>query len=282
MADLDRAEAIRGWRRDYGTSLRDSAAVLTLAAETRTESIDLRALATRIAAAEQVKPATSTQENSWMLLAAAALIKDSAKANVTIDGVTVAAPLFQRFTDERIAATPVTVGNPGTESINAVVAATGIPVTPEPAGGNGFRLAREVYTPEGDLTDLRTVAQNDRFVVVLRVTAENQQGGHILVVDPIPAGFEIENPDISASGDTALFAWLKTDTPSHTEARTDRFVAAFDRGDRDPLDYSVAYTMRAVSPGTFAAPAATVEDMYRPELYARAAAATVEVVGPTR
>ena len=40
--------------------------------------------------------------------------------------------------------------------------------------------------------------------------------------------------------------------------------------------------MRAVSPGIFAQPAATVEDMYRPDLNARTATGTVEVVGPTR
>ena len=50
----------------------------------------------------------------------------------------------------------------------------------------------------------------------------------------------------------------------------------------DPLQFSVAYSMRAVSPGTFAQPAATVEDMYRPYFNARTATGTVEVVGPTR
>jgi uncharacterized protein YfaS (alpha-2-macroglobulin family) len=40
--------------------------------------------------------------------------------------------------------------------------------------------------------------------------------------------------------------------------------------------------MRAVSPGTFAQPAATVEDMYRPGLEARTASGRVEIVGPTR
>ena len=280
---LDRAEAAnRGWRRDYGTSLRDNAAVLTLAAETRTEGVDLKAIATRIAVSEEAKPYTSTQENAWMLLAAAALIRDSADTTFAVDGATVAGPLFRRFTDERVAAGPVVVENLGGESLSAVVAATGIPAAPEPAGGNGFRIARTVYSPEGNLADLSTVAQNDRFVVVLTVTAENVDGGHMLVVDPIPAGFEIENPDISASGDTSGFAWLATDMATHTEARTDRFVTAFDRRDGDPLEYSIAYTVRAVSPGVFAAPGATVEDMYRPERNARTAAGTVEVVGPTR
>ncbi len=282
LADLDRTQtAATAYRSDYGSWLRDNAAVLTLAAETRTDGVDVRALATRIATAAEMRQ-TTTQENAWLLLAAAALIEDSSSASFTIDGATVAAPLFRRFTDERLA-TPVTVANLGSEPLNAVVAASGVPLTPEPSGGNGFRLTRDVYTPEGKPVDLATVAQNDRFVVVLTVTAENADGGHIMVADPIPAGFEIENPDISSSGDTSAFPWLKIDTLADlTEARTDRFVAALDRRTGDPLEYRVAYTMRAVSPGTFAAPAATVEDMYRPDRAARTATGTVEVVGPTR
>ena len=40
---------------------------------------------------------------------------------------------------------------------------------------------------------------------------------------------------------------------------------------------SVAYIVRAVTPGTFVHPAATVEDMYRPDRYARSAAGKLTV-----
>ena len=282
MADLDRDEAKKGWRNDYGTSLRDGAAVLTLAAETEVGSVDLRSLALRIAAMERNKHYTSTQEDSWMLLAAAALIKDSAKTEFSIDGETIAAPLFRRYLGEALAAKPVAITNLGGEPLEAVVAATGVPLVPDPAGGNGYKIERTVYTPDGDPADITTVGQNDRFVVALTVTAEHDAGGRLLVVDPIPAGFEIENPDISASGSTASLDWLEVDKVDHTEARTDRFVAAIDRQDGGPTSYTVAYSVRAVSPGTFVYPAATVEDMYRPEFNARTAAGKVEVVGPTR
>jgi alpha-2-macroglobulin len=282
MSDLSVAEAKPFWRRDYGTELRDSAAVLTLAAETQAEAVDLKSLATKIALKAQQNRWASTQENAWMLMAAAALIKDSAKTNFSIDGEQISAPLFRRFIGDKVAAAPIEIKNLGAESLDAVVSVSGIPTTPEPAGGNGFKIERTYYTPDGEVADAATVKQNDRLVVVLTVTSDHKYGGHIMVVDPIPAGFEIENPDISVGGDTTSYDWLSTDTATHTEARTDRFIAALDRGDSDSLEFSVAYTMRAVSPGTFAQPAATVEDMYRPELNARTAAGTVEVVGPTR
>ncbi len=55
-----------------------------------------------------------------------------------------------------------------------------------------------------------------------------EAGGRVLLVDHLPAGFEIENPRIVDSGDIKSLAWLKTTAqPEHTEFRDDRFVAAF-------------------------------------------------------
>ena len=54
------------------------------------------------------------------------------------------------------------------------------------------------------------------------------------------------------------------------------------RDEGDSLQYSSPISMRAVSPGVFTQPAATVEDMYRPGQQARTEAGTVEIVGPTK
>ena len=77
--------------------------------------------------------------------------------------------------------------------------------------------------------------------------------------------------------------------PEHTEFRDDRFVAAFNffgsrRGPAQRLEAgsskpsaTVAYLVRAVTPGSFVHPAATVEDMYRPDRFARTASGRLEV-----
>ena len=64
---------------------------------------------------------------------------------------------------------------------------------------------------------------------------------------------------------------------AHTEFRSDRFVAAFDRTANDNREITFAYVVRAVTPGTFDHPAATVEDMYRPQLSARTATGRMQV-----
>ena len=168
-----------------------------------------------------------------MMLAAAALIKDAAHTKFAVDGSAVAGPLFKRFGGDRVGATPVVIENLGPDTLDAVVASTGVPIAPEPAGGDGFKIERHYYSVDGEEIDIKTVAQNDRVVVVDTVTAETARTGRILVVDRIPAGYEIENPDVSKSGDVEAFDWLSdvVRNAAHTEARTDRFVAALNRDD---------------------------------------------------
>jgi uncharacterized protein YfaS (alpha-2-macroglobulin family) len=124
------------------------------------------------------------------------------------------------------------------------------------------------------------IAQTQRLVVVLTVKT-SQPGGRILLVDRLAAGLEIENPRLVDSGDLGALKWLKSMVnPEHTEFRDDRFVAAFDlfRSRRQgETVLSAAYMVRAVTPGDFVHPAATVEDMYRPDLHARTAAGRLRV-----
>lgn len=71
----------------------------------------------------------------------------------------------------------------------------------------------------------------------------------------------------------------KTVEPLHTEYRDDRFVAAFARDGHDRATFSVAYIARAVTPGHYVLPPATIEDMYRPERFGRTAFGAVDIAG---
>ena len=65
--------------------------------------------------------------------------------------------------------------------------------------------------------------------------------------------------------------------PVYSEFRDDHFGAAFDRNNRSPAVFTVAYVVRAVSPGTYVLPQAYVEDMYRPDRYGRTGTGTVVI-----
>ncbi len=74
----------KGYRSDYGSTLRDGAALVTLAAETGIAKAEAPKLASVIAKAYETRGYTSTQEQAWMLLAAKAL-SDELKATHAVD-----------------------------------------------------------------------------------------------------------------------------------------------------------------------------------------------------
>ena len=56
--------------------------------------------------------------------------------------------------------------------------------------------------------------------------------------------------------------------------------AAFARDGHDKASFSVAYIVRAVTPGHYVSPPATIEDMYRPERFGRTAYGAIDVSPP--
>jgi uncharacterized protein YfaS (alpha-2-macroglobulin family) len=155
---------------------------------------------------------------------------------------------------------------------------SGAPLTPEPAAEKGFKIERLYYTLDGDPADPTKAKQNQRFVVVLKMTESQPQFGRLIVADYLPAGFEIDNPRLVSSGSTGTLAWIAdAQEPSSSEFRDDRFSASFDRKAGDPVTFSVAYVVRAVSPGRYVLPQAYIEDMYRPDRFGRTGTGAVEI-----
>ena len=154
----------------------------------------------------------------------------------------------------------------------------GAPVVPEPATEKGFKLERLYFTLDGKPANPAKASQNQRFAVVLKITESVPQYGRIIVADYLPAGFEIDNPRLVSSGDTGTLDWIENAAePVYSEFRDDHFAAAFDRTSKSPTVFTVAYVVRAVSPGTYVQPQAFVEDMYRPDRFGRTGTGTIEV-----
>ncbi|MFN3868558.1 MAG: MG2 domain-containing protein [Hyphomicrobiaceae bacterium] len=302
IADLDKGAA-DATREDYGSRLRDGAALLTLASETGLAKTDAPRLADVLAKAFASRGHTSTQEQAWMLLAANALATEAKSTRLSFGGAPVTGPLLRPLTPAEISRSGgLVVRNDGDAAVDVVVSVIGAALTPEPPVSKGFIITRSYYTLDGREVSLKsadggtaTIAQNDRFVVVVKVETR-EAGGRLLLVDRLPSGLEIENPRLVASGDVKSLDWLEgVIAAEHAEFRDDRFVAAFnlfakrsENGEAeapaaatagDVKTAAAAYIVRAVTPGKFVHPAATVEDMYRPERYARTAAGTLTISG---
>ncbi len=264
-------------RTDFGSALRDSAALVTLASESGAAPRIVDKAVLRVDAARALSSRTSTQEDAWLVLAARALADKLNAISLTVNGEARQGALYRSLRADQLA-TPLKLTNSGTGNVQAVVSVSGAPLNPEPAAERGFRIERSYYTLDGKPVDPSHARQNQRFVVVLKVTEPQPQFGRVIVADDLPAGFEIDNPHLVSSGDTGKLSWI-TDAaePVHTEFRDDRFTAAFDRNKDSNSVFTVAYVVRAVSPGTYVLPQAYVEDMYRPDRFGRTATGKVEI-----
>ena len=210
-----------------------------------------------------------------MLLASHALVDAPGADGVTFNGQQPSGPLVQVL--EAGLGDPVVVRNGSDRQQSVTVTAYGVPSQPEPAGGSGYAITRSYYTMAGEAFDMSApVPQGTRLVVMLEVTPFGRGEARLMVADPLPAGFEIDNPNLMTGGDTSAMGWLDTTTEvAHSEFRQDRFLTAIDRTSNDV--FRLAYVVRAVSPGTFHHPAASVEDMYRPDFRARSGTGQVVI-----
>jgi uncharacterized protein YfaS (alpha-2-macroglobulin family) len=264
-------------RTDFGSALRDAAALVTLASEGRAAQKTIDDAVLRVDAARSLSNATSTQENAWLVLAARALAKQINAISLNVGGETRQGSFYRGLRADDLAE-PLSVTNRGDGNVQAVVSVSGAPQNPEPAAERGFKIEREFRTLAGERADPAKVKQNQRFVVLLRMTEPQPQFGRVIVADYLPAGFEIDNPNLVSSGETSTLAWIEDAAePVSSEFRDDRFTAAFERNHESPSVFTVAYVVRAVSPGRYVLPQAMVEDMYRPDRFGRTATSTIEI-----
>jgi uncharacterized protein YfaS (alpha-2-macroglobulin family) len=260
---------------DYGSELRDGAAVLAFAAVNPDNRTRLTAMIDRIAERFTHATRTSTQEQAWLLMAAEAAVGASGGGMTVAVGdaapETRAEPVYLRR-PLGYGGPDQTVTNRGSTPVWRSVSITGVPVADLPAESKGYAVTRNVYRLDGTDADLRKARQTDLFVVVIKGTrSDTAQAAQTLVVDLLPAGFEIETATVSKGRSTTDYSWLPELTEAtYAEERDDRFVAALDlKGGVN--DFTLAYVVRAVTAGEFTYPALVVEDMYEPDTNGRTA-----------
>lgn len=265
--------------RHYGSDIRDAAAVLALAAESSAFGwTELEAQATTLAEMVGETRWLSTQEQAWILRAAARL-GAAAKTDgfaVEADGVRLEGPGAGVYRTMALAsgARPV-LRNIGERPVFGIVSVTGAPIAPRPAEDAGFKLTRRYFSADGKPVDPSALRQNQLVVVVLDGEQTASDRSRALLVDYLPAGLELENAKLGG-GDLGAYRWLgRVTPPQHQELRDDRFVFAFDSNNK--RKFRAAYLARAVTPGSFVHAGARVEAMYRPDRFGRAGPGAIQI-----
>lgn len=255
------------WWQDYGTTLRDAAAMIVLVKEAGVLTERVPALVDRLPA-EQIQPGrTSTQEQAWLVAAGAMLGRDGQPVALAVDGEE-RAPAVLTTLARDAGALPVALRNLGRTAIWPSVATTGIAVQSPVAARDGLVVRRNFLNRDGSPLNLDTIRQNDVFILVIEGRAETRMLHQALLVHGLPAGWEAE-PARLGPGEVAAFPFLgELSRPRALALRDDRLVAQLDLSPDEPA-FKLAFLIRAVTPGRFELPGAVLTDMYKPRFFAR-------------
>ncbi|WP_227656143.1 alpha-2-macroglobulin family protein [Aeromonas caviae] len=274
---LSRALAIeRGddYLGDYGSPLRDQALELSLLRQHKLAAERWPALSAKVADTLAHRQWLSTQERLALLRLARFDPAADWQARVTSSlgsgSLSGSAPL-QQGASEALAASTVT--NEGKGSLYVQRTLVGYPEQAPARISKGMSVTRSWFNSDGQPFDPAKVKVGDLVVVRLNVSSESAVPDALLV-EMVPAGFELENPalgnsikleELSIEGKPAWQSeW--NDYLKHQEFRDDRYTAALDLSEGS--NQQLVYLMRAVTPGRYQVPPTQVEDMYRPELRA--------------
>jgi uncharacterized protein YfaS (alpha-2-macroglobulin family) len=268
------APARRWWYTDYGTALRDQAAIVVLLKESGLLPDRLAKLQAELPGANLLPASLSTQEQAWTAAAAAALGRDGRPVRISVAGQDLPAGAVQSIG----VTTPVTARNLGDRPVWQSLSVTGVSSEAPPAARAGMRITRRFFNLDGSALDLDKLRQNTVFLLLLEGRAEDGQAHPAMLLQGLPAGWEIAGrlgagkvPGMSTLGEL-------TETDAQPAA-DDRFAAVMTLP-ADKPDFRIAVRLRAVTPGSYELPGAELSDMYRPAIFARQAANRVSVLAP--
>jgi len=259
---------------DYGSELRDAAAVAAMALRAGQPMDTVMGFVEKASREAAARPWKSTQEEMWLITMAEGLMKEQGAMSLAVDGENVEAktPVFRD-----IPKTGMRVENRGRKQAYLAATVEGIPVATPKAESQGYSIRRQVFNRTGkEVANLSAIARNTQLVVLLSGKFDAAGNPDTLLVDMLPAGFEIVPSGLLQGTVPAELSWLgPVQSPQHADARDDRYLAAL-YGNSEP--FRVAYLVRATTPGDYTWPGVHVEDMYQPRHFATGDPAHVRIV----
>lgn len=272
---------------DYGSNIRDLGMMIHLLAKHDIKKTKTSELGFKLANELRSRRWLSTQERTSLFLAGLALTNlpskdwqvaiNTGNDSLVVDGEGSHNKLLTAQTIGDKLMLEATKGN----GLYASISVSGYLNNPPKPKQNGLSIRRQYFNDNGEPLDFDNIKTGDLILVDLTVSA-SQRTPDALLVDLLPAGFELENQNLdrSVSLDTlsiqgnSIASLQERTQKQYEEFRDDRYVTALDLNQYN--ESHVVYLVRAVTPGRYAVPAPFIEDMYRPEF--RAIGETVETL----
>ncbi len=249
----------------FASPVRDVALALNCILETNPDDTRVGPLAQRLSSLMKKAGWMNTQERSFAMLALGKIAKRLRNSDVTgtvsVDGKQIAQFKGETLTiDKNIAGKTVTLNTSGNGTLYYYWEMDGVASTNKIAEEDKqLKVRRTYYDRYGHELTSTNFKQNDLVVVqiTLQSSKQNFTVDNVAVSDMLPAGFEIENPRISAIPE---LTWIKDASEAdYVDIRDDRinlFTSA------QPKEKRYYYVVRAVSKGKFLQGPVTADAMY--------------------
>lgn len=265
---------------NYGSQIRDYALIVALLQEFDLQPEQKSRLLLNLSEQLRAKSYLSTQERNAVYLAGyQQQAQPSPQWQVTVsntDNNTIkGTQLETRHYDVAQLVKGITITNIGTTTVYSNIDIIGYPTKQPQPQANTLSISRDFLNLDGTTATLDNLTSGQLLIVVLSVKSSVDLND-ALIVDLLPAGFELENQNLT--GKSADLTQLSSDLNKpidfiaasdikYQEYRDDRYVAALkhlNAGDRK----SLLYLVRAVTPGHYSVPAPFAESMYNPQWHA--------------
>lgn len=277
------SDGVRESGRNFNSPVRAHAIMLDVLAEVHPDHPSVSRLVKNLTDAASAKGRwQTTQENAFAFLAIGKILKQDVDAEytgtITIDGERLAefGPTDQRHTSKDWGGKRVRLSLEGTGNSYYQWKSFGVETgSSVEEFDRELQVRRRYLSEDGEPIADSVFKHGDLIVAEISVKALTADLENVVVVDMLPAGFEIENPRLESR---AGIPWLskKRFKPDYTDIRDDRliFFGKFPRRKEQKFYYS----LRAVTQGDFILPPVAAEAMYDPSKSSVASGGSIKIV----
>ena len=266
------------WKDFFQSRISDTAILIKILAECIQNQPEVQDLAMQLADLSAQPSALNTFEKGWLIQAASALSEWQKPLLLTVQDEWIDKNLktWNKMFSINDLKKPVVLANKGKAPLVYTLDIKGEPKDLAQFAAQGFEIKRQLFNRAGKEIDPAQLKSGDLVFVVLSGAVKDASVHEVLLVELLPAGLEIEQVELGSSLSQKEFGWLTDLTElSRVEKREDRYVATFRSTQAQP--FKIAYMARAVTPGTYAYPAASIESMYRPQFSARTPSGQINI-----
>lgn len=263
----------------YASKIRDNAMIINLLLKHELDDVWAQKLAFKLWKDKQSRHWFSTQERLALVLADSQLEQkfgDEFNYQLTVGDSQFTGPdsdnAFYRI--DGMAITQSTLTNTSSQLLFVDQVSQGYPLDAPKRVSNGMHIRRDYYDMNGRPVMLKNLQSAQQYIVRIRAQSQRDSLKDVMVIDLLPAGFEIENSDFDSSVNLRelridgrpISDYIDAYKIDYQGYLDDRYIASISVNKYN--ETQLFYQVQVVTPGVFKHPPVMAQAMYREDITA--------------